>query len=72
MALAMGKWGCWLAVAVHVVVRGKEAMDALLSELRNKFDVLFLQEPPWWAIRRIPSTTNRQGNEIVGAPKHPD
>ena len=22
----MGKWGCWLAVAVHVVVRGKEAM----------------------------------------------
>jgi len=26
MALAMGKWGCWLAVAVHIVVRGKEAM----------------------------------------------
>jgi len=26
MALVMGKWGCWLAVAVHVVVRGKEAM----------------------------------------------
>jgi len=24
--LAMGKWGCWLAVAVHIVVRGKEAM----------------------------------------------
>jgi len=22
----MGKWGCWLAVAVHVVVRGKEVM----------------------------------------------
>ena len=22
MALAMGKWGCWLAVAVHVVVGG--------------------------------------------------
>ena len=29
MALAMGKWGCWLAVAVHVVVRGKEAMTYL-------------------------------------------
>jgi len=26
MALAMGRWGCWLVVAVHVVVRGKEAM----------------------------------------------
>ena len=25
MALAMGRWGCWLVVAVHVVVRGKEA-----------------------------------------------
>jgi len=47
-------------------------VDALLSELRNKFDVLFLQEPPWRAIRRIPSTTNRQGDEIVGAPKHSD
>jgi len=29
MALAMGKWGCWLAVAVHVVVRGKEAMCSI-------------------------------------------
>jgi len=47
-------------------------VDALLSELRNKFDVLFLQEPPWRAIRRVPSTTNRQGDEIVGTPKHPD
>jgi len=28
MALVMGKWGCWLAVAVHIVVRGKEAMDS--------------------------------------------
>jgi len=27
MTLAMGKWGCWLTVAVHIVVRGKEAMD---------------------------------------------
>src|SRR6188768_2871233 len=47
-------------------------VDALLSELRNKFDVIFLQEPPWRAIRRVPSTTNRLGDEIVGAPKHPD
>ena len=47
-------------------------VDALLSELRNKFDILFLQELPWRAICRIPSTTNRQGDKIVGAPKHPD
>jgi len=47
-------------------------VDALLSELRNKFDVIFLQEPPWRVIHRVPSTTNRQGDEIVGAPKHPD
>jgi len=26
----MGRWGCWLAVAVHVVVRGKEAMAYLI------------------------------------------
>jgi len=47
-------------------------VDALLSELRNEFDIIFLQEPPWQAIHRVPSTTNRQGDEIVGAPKHPD
>jgi len=35
MALAMGKWGCLLAVAVHVMVRGKEAMFTHRSE-------------PWW------------------------
>jgi len=47
-------------------------VDTLLSKLRNKFDILFLQEPPWRAIHRVPSTTNRQGDKIVGAPKHPD
>jgi len=34
-------------------------VDVILSELRDKFDIIFLQEPPWRAIRRIPSTTNR-------------
>ena len=47
-------------------------VDAILSELRNKFDIIFLQELPWRAIRRIPSTTNRMGDKIFGAPKHPD
>jgi len=36
MALAMGKWGCWLAVAVHVVVRGKEAMTICVLGQRAK------------------------------------
>jgi len=27
---------------------------------------------PWRATCRVPSTTNRQGDEIIGAPKHPD
>jgi len=30
MALAMGKWGCWLVVAVHIVVRGKEGMTFVM------------------------------------------
>jgi len=32
-ALAMGRWGCWLVVAVHVVVRGKEAMNKHMSAI---------------------------------------
>jgi len=30
----MGRWGYWLAVAVHIVVRGKEAMGNPLTEER--------------------------------------
>jgi len=41
MALAMGKWGCWLAVAVHVVVRGKEAMHNVNgSPFRKAYNIV--------------------------------
>jgi len=36
------------------------------------YDILFIQEPPWNFIRFAPSTTASEGNEVVGAPIHPD
>ncbi|KAF4610623.1 hypothetical protein D9613_006810 [Agrocybe pediades] len=45
--------------------------DVLLETLQNSFDVLFVQEPPWQTIRQAPSPSNRDGEDIVGAPMHP-
>jgi len=33
--LVMGGWGCLLAMAVHVVVKGKEAMRVQVSRLKD-------------------------------------
>jgi len=42
----MGRWGCWLAVAVHVVVRGKEAMGSIeaysVAQKMRKFKITVL------------------------------
>ncbi|KXN81366.1 hypothetical protein AN958_05137 [Leucoagaricus sp. SymC.cos] len=36
------------------------------------YDILFFQEPPWRIIRQMVSTTSTEGDDVVGAPKHPD
>ena len=47
-------------------------VDYLLECMKDDFDVLFIQEPPWRSIRKTVSTTNPEGDDVVGAPKHPD
>ncbi len=46
-------------------------VDSLLNLLVNEFDILFLQEPAWRTICMAPSTVSREGDEVVGAPRHP-
>ena len=54
MVLTMGKWGCWLVVAVHIVVRGKEAMDKRKSLQSHMDQCVFIGYPgglywlSWW------------------------
>ena len=47
-------------------------LDVLLSTWNNVFDVVFIQEPPWQTLRTAPSTVNREGDDVVGAPRHPE
>ena len=37
-----------------------------------KFDLLFLQEPPWSEIKRTASMKVKQGTPEMGMPRHPD
>ena len=46
-------------------------LDVLLENLKDSCDVLFIQEPPWQIIRMAPSTLSPEGDEVIGAPKHP-
>ena len=47
-------------------------VDSLLESQKDLYDILFIQEPPWNFIRFAPSTTTSRGDEVVGAPIHPD
>ena len=47
-------------------------LDSLLESQKDLYDILFIQEPPWNFIRFAPSTTAPGGDEVVGAPIHPD
>ena len=47
-------------------------VDSLLEFQKDLYDILFIQEPLWNFIRFAPSTTTSGGDEVVGAPIHPD
>ena len=47
-------------------------VDSLLESQKNLYDILFIQEPPWNFIRFVSSTTSPGGQEIIGAPIHPE
>ena len=47
-------------------------LDSLLESQKDLYDILFIQEPPWNFIHVAPSTTASGGDEVVGAPIHPD
>ena len=46
-------------------------LDVVLETLKDDFDVLFIQEPPWRLIRHAPSAHNVNGEAVMGAPIHP-
>ncbi|KXN88315.1 hypothetical protein AN958_07460 [Leucoagaricus sp. SymC.cos] len=47
-------------------------VDYVLEALKDTYDILFLQELPWRTIRQTVLMTSEEGDDVVGAPKHPD
>ncbi|KAF9440335.1 hypothetical protein P691DRAFT_647250, partial [Macrolepiota fuliginosa MF-IS2] len=54
------------------ICKNNFSTSVLLEQLKNSIDIIFLQEPPWSCIRSAPSTVSLEGDDVIGAPKHPD
>ncbi|KXN87243.1 hypothetical protein AN958_09054 [Leucoagaricus sp. SymC.cos] len=54
------------------VNRNYAHVDYILEALKDTFNILFFQEPPWRVIRQIVSMASEEGDDIMGVPKHPD
>lgn len=61
-----------LRIITFNVAKNFGHMDTLLQTCKNRFDIILFQEPSWRLIRKAPSTHNREGDDVVGAPSHPD
>ncbi|KAF5357244.1 hypothetical protein D9756_006347 [Leucocoprinus leucothites] len=54
------------------VGRSYALVDTILESKKLDFEIIFLQEPLWNHIRKAPSTTNPEGDDVIGAPIHPE
>ena len=43
-----------------------------LLEAQKDFDIILIQEPPWSEIRKIPSSSNSEGEPLIGTSHHPN
>jgi len=43
-----------------------------ILETQNHFDIILIQEPPWSEIRKIPCSTNCDGEPLMGTCHHPN
>ena len=46
-------------------------VTTLLKELRDLYDILFFQEPPWQTVRHTASMQSKKGEPVKGPPLHP-
>ena len=43
-----------------------------ILEIQNQFNIILIQEPPWSKIRKIPSSSNCDGELFMGTCHHPN
>ena len=61
-----------LTIFSHNVRKNKTLTDIILETKKANTDVIFIQEPPRFLWRHIPSHTNPEGNPVYEAPLHPN
>ncbi|KXN92646.1 hypothetical protein AN958_00894 [Leucoagaricus sp. SymC.cos] len=57
---------------VHIFSQNINHNYAHVDYVLENLNILYIQEPPWRTIKQIVSMTSLEGNDVVGAPKHPD
>ena len=53
-------------------VRKNSLIVNTLLETQNQFDIIFIQEPSWSKIHKIPSSSSRNGEPLIGTNYHPN
>ena len=53
-------------------VRKNSLITNTILESYSQFDVLLIQEPPWSEIRKIPCSSNCEGEPLIGSCHHPN
>jgi hypothetical protein len=61
-----------LRIFCQNVNRNYGYMDTLLASLYDEYDLLMIQEPPWRLIRSAPSSSSRDGEDVIGPPLNPN
>jgi len=53
-------------------IRKNSLVVNTILETQNQFDIILIQELPWSEIRKIPSTTNCEGELLMGTCHYPN
>jgi len=62
---------CNLKVFSQNIHKNSLIINTIL-ETNNHFDIILIQELPWSKIRKIPSTSNCNGDSLMGTCHHPN
>jgi len=53
-------------------VRKNSLLINTILKIYSSFDIIFIQEPSWSSIRFIPSSSNCEGDTLIGMVNHPN
>jgi len=53
-------------------VRKNSLIVNTLLKTQIQFDIILIQEPPWSEIHKVPSSSNSEGEALMGTSHHPN